>query len=150
MNKYIRLLFFIALCEATGIIGSIFTINSIDSWYQTLNKPFFTPPGWVFGPAWTTLYLLMGISLYLVWGKKKINLKWFWTQLFLNFIWSIVFFGLQNLALSFIIIVLLWGSIFLTIKSFIKIKNAAYLLIPYIIWVSFALLLNFSILILNK
>lgn len=150
MNKYIRLLFFITLCEATGIIGSIFTINSIDSWYQALNKPFFTPPAWVFGPAWTTLYLLMGISLYLVWGKKKINLKWFWTQLFLNFIWSIVFFGIKNLVLSFVIIVLLWGSIFFTIKSFIKVKSAAYLLIPYVIWVSFALLLNLFILILNK
>jgi tryptophan-rich sensory protein len=105
----------------------------------------------VFGPVWTALYLLMGISLYLVWGKKKTNLKWFWVQLTLNSTWSIVFFGLKNPLFAFVIIVLLWSSILLTIKAFKKVdKTAALLLVPYLIWVSFATILNLSIVVLNQ
>ena len=140
----------ILICEGAGVIGTIFTIESIPTWYATLNKPFFSPPNFVFGPVWTTLYFLMGLSLYLVWKNRKIQ-KWFWIQLILNSVWSIIFFGLKNPLLGFIGIIFLWTSIVLTIKSFYKFnKTAAYLLIPYICWVSFATILNLSIVILNK
>lgn len=149
MNKYIRLILLILLCEGAGIIGSFFTFNSVTTWYSTLTKPFFTPPSWVFGPVWTLLYLFMGISLYLVWGKA--HLRWFWIQLILNTLWSIVFFGLKMPISAYIVIILLWLSIFLTIKTFLKVnKTAAYLLYPYLAWVSFASLLNISIALLNN
>jgi translocator protein len=149
--KFLKLIAFILLCESAGLIGSIFTFNSVNTWYPAIEKPFFTPPSFVFGPVWTTLYLLMGISLFLVWGKKKTNIKWFWTQLILNTLWSIIFFGLKNPLLAFIVIVVLWHSIYQTIVSFRKVnKTAAYLLYPYLAWVSFALLLNLSIAYLNR
>jgi len=139
------------LCESAGIVSSIFTFNAVATWYLTLEKPFFNPPSWIFGPVWITLYFLMGVSLFLVWGKKKSDLKWFWIQLVLNSLWSIVFFGLRSPALAFVIIILLWISIFLTIKSFMKVnKTSAYLLFPYLAWVSFATLLNLSIVVLNR
>lgn len=151
MKEFLRLIGFILLCQAAGIIGSIFTFNSVNTWYPTLEKPFFNPPSFVFGPVWTTLYFLMGISLFLVWGKKKIDLRWFWAQLSLNTIWSIIFFGLKNPLFALIIIIFLWISIFQTIKSFKKVnKKASYLLYPYIAWVSFAAILNLSIVLLNK
>lgn len=151
MKDFLRLIGFILLCQAAGIIGSIFTFNSVNTWYLTLEKPFFNPPSVVFGPVWTTLYFLMGISLFLVWGKKKTDLRWFWLQLSLNTVWSIIFFGLKNPLFAFIIIIFLWISIFQTIKSFRKVsKKASYMLYPYIAWVSFAAILNLSIVLLNK
>lgn len=151
MKDLLRLVGFIFLCQAAGLIGSIFTFNSVNTWYLTLEKPFFNPPSFVFGPVWTTLYFLMGVSLFLVWGKKKTDLKWFWIQLSLNTVWSIIFFGLKNPLFAFIIIILLWISIFQTIKSFKKVnKTASYLLYPYLFWVSFASILNLSIVLLNK
>jgi tryptophan-rich sensory protein len=151
VNKFLRLLLFVLLCEGAGIVGSIFTFNSVSTWYPTLAKPFFNPPAFIFAPVWTALYFLMGISLYLVYGKKKADLKWFWIQLILNISWSLVFFGLKNPLLAFVVIAFLWFSIFQTIKSFIKInKTSAYILVPYLIWVSFASLLNLSIVILNR
>ena len=151
MNKFIKLSFCIIICELAGIIGTVFTIDSISTWYPALTKPFFNPPSWLFGPTWTSLYFLMGVSLYLVWDKKKTNLKWFWTQLALNAFWSIIFFGFKNPVLAFFEIVILWISILLTIKSFYKVnKNAAYLLVPYIGWVTFAGILNLFTAILNK
>src|SRR3990167_6158490 len=96
MNKFLKLLLAIVICQGAGLIGSIFTFNSVNTWYITLNKPFFNPPSWIFGPVWTILYLLMGISLYLAWNTKKVSLKWFWIQLGLNSLWSILFFGLKN------------------------------------------------------
>lgn len=151
VNKFLKLLLAIIICEGAGLIGSIFTINSVNTWYLTLNKPVFNPPSWIFGPVWTILYLLMGISLYLAWGTKKISLKWFWIQLALNSLWSILFFGLRNPAIAFFGIVLLWLAIFLTIKSFWrKNRTAAWLLIPYLLWVSFASVLNVFIVILNR
>lgn len=150
-NKFAKLVLCILLCEGAGIIGSIFTLNSVATWYVVLQKPFFNPPSWIFGPVWTTLYFLMGISLFLVWGKKKTNFKWFWAQLALNVLWSIVFFGMKSPLLAFFVIILLWLSIFNTIQSFKPIdKRSAYLLYPYLGWVSFALLLNLSITILNR
>lgn len=148
--NFSKAIFSVALCLAAGLVGSLFTATSIPEWYQFLNKPSFSPPNWIFGPVWTTLYVLMGISLYLVWEKKKVP-SVFWIQLILNALWSIIFFGMRNPTLAFIEIVVLWIAIFLTIKSFYRIsKLASYLLIPYILWVSFASVLNLSIAILNK
>lgn len=144
-----QLILSIGLCLGAGIIGSFFTISSIPTWYQTLNKPSFSPPNWVFGPVWTILYILIGISLYLVWQKKKVPTV-FWVQLVLNAVWSIIFFGMRNPVLALVDIVALWVAIILTIKAFYKInKLAGNLLIPYILWVSFATILNLSIVLLN-
>jgi tryptophan-rich sensory protein len=127
------------------------------SWYSTLIKPPFNPPSWVFGPAWTILYILMAISAYLVWKKgfKKKNvkdaLKIFGIQLVLNLLWSPVFFGLKNILMALILIMILWYFILHTIREFYKIdKMAAYLLYPYFAWVSFATILNLSIWLLNR
>lgn len=149
-----QLILSIGLCLGAGVLGSFFTISSIPTWYVTLNKPAFSPPNWVFGPAWTILYILMGISLYLVWtskGKLKQNaLNLFFVQLGLNVLWSIIFFGMRNPTLALIDIIALWVLIFLTIKSFTKIsKLAGNLLIPYLLWVSFASVLNLAIVFLN-
>jgi tryptophan-rich sensory protein len=132
----------------------VFTTSSIPTWYASLIKPSFNPPNWIFGPVWTTLYLLMGISLYLVWirgaKKNRTALIWFGSQLALNSIWSILFFGLKSPLSAFIEIIFLWITILITIIYFYKTsKPAAYLLIPYILWVSFAAVLNISIVILN-
>lgn len=144
-----QLILSIGLCLGAGVLGSFFTISSIPTWYATLNKPFFSPPNWVFGPVWTTLYILMGISLYLVWQKKKVP-SIFWIQLALNAVWSIVFFGLHSPFLALLTIIALWVTIVSTIKSFSKIsKLSGNLLIPYLLWVSFASILNLSIVFLN-
>lgn len=150
MPKKIPLLIFsIGLCLGVGIIGSFFTVSAIPSWYATLNKPIFSPPNWVFGPVWTVLYVFMGISLYLVWQKKNVP-SIFWIQLILNAAWSIIFFGWHNPLLALVDIVVLWIAIILTIKAFYKInKLAANLLIPYLLWVSFAIILNLFIVLLN-
>ena len=148
------LVFSISLPLLTGFVGSYFTLTSINTWYQILNKPFFNPPNFLFGPVWTILYILMGISLYLVLQSKSKNkdlaVKVFFVQLFLNFLWSFIFFSLQNPFLALLEITILWIAIFVTIRLFLPIsKTAAYLLIPYILWVSFAFLLNLSIVLLN-
>jgi tryptophan-rich sensory protein len=147
---------FVLLCLAAGAIGSIFTFSSIPGWYATLNKPVFTPPNWVFGPVWTTLYVLMGIAAYLVFRKGmkqkgvKDALMVFIVQLILNVLWSILFFGLHSPLYGLIGIVALWLAIALTIKKFYAIsKPAVYLLVPYILWVSFAGILNLFVWILN-
>lgn len=137
-----------------GALGSIFTVSSINTWYATLNKPFFNPPNFIFGPVWTILYILMGVSFYLVVKTqhkgKDLAVKFFWLQLLLNFFWSFIFFRIHNVGVAFFEIVLLWASIAATIYFFYKIsKQAAYLLIPYIAWVSFAAILNLSIFLLN-
>ncbi len=135
-----------------GFIGAFFTAPSIATWYATLNKPPFSPPNWIFGPVWTILYVLMGASLYLVW-RKGLNKKpafLFGAQLLLNLLWSIIFFGLKSPRFAFAEIILLWGAIALTIIDFRKISHAAaLLLIPYILWVSFAAALNYYVWILN-
>ncbi len=139
----------IGLCLGAGIIGSFFTVSSIPEWYSTLNKPGFSPPNWIFAPAWTSLYILMGISLYLVWVKHKVPFV-FWIQLILNAVWSIIFFGMRNPTLALVNIAALWIAIILTIKAFYKInKISAYLLYPYLAWVSFATILNLEIVLLN-
>lgn len=149
--NYKKLAISIALPFIASAAGALFT--STYGWYEYISKPAFSPPNWVFGPVWTTLYLLMGISLYIVWNskaKKKNAITWYGVQLFLNAIWTPIFFGLQNPTLAFIDILLLWTAILITIISFSKIsKNAAYLMIPYILWVSFAAILNLAIIMLN-
>ncbi len=150
MNKFIYLIAFIIVCELAGIIGSVFTTDSVQEWYPALEKPDFTPPSWVFGPVWSTLYLMMGISAFLVFvsGKEESNraLMIFAGQLVLNTLWSIAFFGMRSPLLGLAVIILLWLAIAATMISFYRIsRSSAYLLIPYILWVSFAAALNYSI-----
>ena len=147
-----KLIIAIVVSELAGIIGSVFTAPSIQTWYVTLSRPTLNPPAWVFGPVWTTLFALMGISAFLVWKKGldrkdvKIALGIFIGQLVLNTLWSIIFFGLRSPAGAFVEIIFLWLAIFATIIAFAKIsKSAVWLLIPYILWVSFAGYLNYSI-----
>ncbi len=156
MKNIHKLIISIALCEGAGIIGALFTVSAIPTWYAHLHKPPFSPPNWIFGPVWTTLYLLMGISLYLVWkkGLKKDKIRFafifFLAHLAINAIWSVIFFGFQNIALAFLDILILLGMIVYLIKIFYPINKAsAWLLAPYLLWVSFATILNLSLLILN-
>lgn len=141
---------------AAGWIGSVFTMSAIDSWYSTLVKPSFNPPDMVFGPVWSILYFLMGVSLYLVWREgasvPRVNfaIGIFGVQIILNTLWSIVFFGMQSPGGALLVIGLLWVAILANIFAFARIsKMAAYLLVPYLLWVSFAAVLNFEIWILN-
>jgi translocator protein len=147
----------ILLCELVGLIGALATRPAIGTWYQSLEKPFFSPPNWIFGPAWTILYGLMGIAAFLVWRKGlhitevRRALAWFCLQLALNGVWSWLFFGLRSPLLGLIDIVLLWFVILRTIHSFLKVsRSSGWLLLPYIAWVSFALLLNSFIWVLNR
>lgn len=155
-NKIFLLVGSIFISILPGIIGSFFTINSIENWYVDLNKPFFNPPNWVFSPVWTTLYLMIGISLYLILvNREKIkNTKLvfilFTLNLLLNASWSIVFFELKMIFLALINIISLCVVVFFCILEFYKTnKNAAFLLLPYLFWIIFASFLNLAILILN-
>ncbi len=152
-EDFFKLAVSVTLPLLAGFIGSYFTTPNIAGWYTELNKPAFNPPNWVFAPAWTTLYILMGVSLFLVWKstKEKISaIVVFGIQFLLNITWSILFFGMQSPELALVNIVLLWIAIIFTIILFGKIsKVAAYLLLPYILWVSFAGYLNYTIWILN-
>jgi translocator protein len=154
--KVFKFISSIAVCFLVAFLGSVFTAPSIPTWYIHLNKPFFNPPNWVFAPAWTILYFLMAVSLYIVWEKKLKNkkkddaIKTFFFQLTLNFLWSLIFFGLHMPLLALLTIVALWIAIFMTIKAFYKIsKTASYLLVPYILWVTFASILNLAVVVLN-
>jgi len=155
-NKLIKLIVAVVLCQLAGIIGSIFTVSAINGWYSTIEKPLFNPPNWIFAPVWTTLFLLMGISLYLIWEKGiqkkeiKTAVSVFGLQLALNVLWSVLFFGLKNPFFAFIEIILLWVTILATTILFYRIsKKAGLLLIPYLLWVTFAAFLNYSIWMLN-
>lgn len=152
MKKYLKLLAAIIICQLAGIVGSIFTFDSLTTWYATLNKPFFQPPNWLFGPVWIILYTLMGISLYWILNKKKNKkaLKIFSVQLILNAVWSIIFFGMKNTLFAFFEIILLWIFILWMIMEFYKLdKKSAYILVPYLVWVSIAAILNLSVYLLN-
>lgn len=146
----------VLLSLSAGAIGSIATASNVSGWYQTINKPWFTPPGWLFGPAWTTLYILMGVSLFLVlkegWERRDVRIATgiFCIQLFFNGLWSFLFFGIPSPLLGLVCILILWCLILWMIITFSRIsKIAAYLNIPYIAWVSFATVLNASIYLLN-
>ncbi len=157
MNKITRLIISIAIPVATGSLSGFFTVTGVGSWYQTIQKPSWNPPGWVFGPVWTALYVMMGISLYLVWKSnagqslKKMAFTLFAIQLTLNFFWSYIFFTLQSPGWALAEILVLWLFILLAIFAFAKIsKPAAWLLVPYICWVSFASILTYTIWQLNS
>jgi benzodiazapine receptor len=147
-----------AVSLSAGLIGSLLIpADSYSTWYTAIEKPVFTPPSWVFGPVWIALYLLMGVAAFLVWrtgrkvGAVRIALAWFLAQLVLNALWSPVFFGLHRIGLGFAVIVLLWAAIVTTLYHFHRMsKTAALLLVPYLLWVSFALVLNASIWYLNR
>lgn len=135
-----------------GAIAGVFTTSGVDGWYAVANKPSFNPPNWIFAPVWTTLYLLMGIALYLVWKSdaakniKQTAIVLFAVQLTLNFFWSFIFFSLQQTGWALVEIIAMWLAILVTIIWFTKIsKPAAWLLVPYICWVSFATVLNYAI-----
>lgn len=156
INNFFKLVIAIVVSELAGIFGSVFTAPSIPTWYAGIVKSALNPPAWVFGPVWTTLFVFMGIAAFLVWKKGldrrdvKIALSIFLGQLVLNALWSIIFFGLHSPGGAFIEVIFLWLAILATIIVFAKIsKAAAWLLAPYILWVSFAGYLNYSIWILN-
>lgn len=146
----------LSVCLLAGFLGSLFTTPAIPTWYAALEKPFFTPPSWLFAPAWTALFILMGISLFLVWRKKghpqyRAALVFFVVQLILNILWSAAFFGLRAPLLGLVEIVVLWIAILLTIIYFLKVSRpAGALLVPYLLWVSFASLLNYHLWIMNR
>jgi len=155
-GEILKLAFSILLCQLAGGIGSYFTAPAIPTWYAALKKPVITPPDWVFAPVWITLYLLMGIAVFLIWRKKQYGkprqkaLFLFGIQLFLNALWSFLFFGLRSPLAGLIGIIALAISIFLTLRIFLRISySAGILIVPYLLWVGYAAGLNFSIYLLN-
>ncbi len=158
MNKVIKILIYVAICIGVGFVAGIATQESVVTWFPTLEKPWFNPPNEIFAPVWTLLYILMGVAAGLVWdriddGRERVKkaLLFFWIQLALNALWSVLFFYFQNPLLALIEIVLLWLMIY---ETFIKFKDidkiAGWLFIPYIAWVSFATVLNASLWWLNR
>ncbi len=155
-TELLKLAASIIICQLAGVIGSFFTSPKIDTWYADLSKPFFNPPSSVFAPVWTILFILMGISLFLVWRKGIDNsrvraaMSIFSIHLVLNVAWSAVFFGAESLIGGFVVIMVLWLSIFVTMLRFFDIsEKAGILFIPYILWVTFAGILNLWIWYLN-
>jgi benzodiazapine receptor len=153
-----RLLGCILLSGLAGAVGTAFTSKSVTTWYVTISKPSFTPPGWVFGPAWTVLYIMMGIALYLVWERSSVPgavTPWafalFFVQLAFNAMWSVFFFGQRNIGVALVDIALLWAAVLVTMLVFWQISRVAgALFIPYLAWVTFAAALNYSIWRLNS
>ncbi|RKS26739.1 tryptophan-rich sensory protein [Flavobacterium endophyticum] len=159
MNKYTRILVLVVTCLAVGYFSSLVTRTAVESWFPTIQKPSFNPPNWLFAPVWTTLYIMMGIAGGLVWHeidssrKEEVKkaMKFFAIQLALNALWSYLFFGLKNPLLALVEIVLLWLMIYETYIKFVRInKFSGYLFVPYLLWVSFATVLNASIWWLNQ
>jgi len=151
----VKLVVSLAVPLLAGFGSSVFTVNSISTWYATLNKPWFSPPNVVFAPVWTILYILMGLALFLIWRSPRnrtrdIGIALFAAQLAINVIWTLVFFGLQNTLYGLLTIIPLWILIAATIYQFYKVEKwASYLLVPYIVWVSIATALNVSVYLLN-
>ena len=176
-NKLLKFLVSIIICEFAGVVGSAFTAPEMGAWYKSLEKPFFNPPNWIFGPVWTIIFILMGVSLYFVWIKnweprreatdieasnplsqKFLSGAWrkaniiaiFIVQLVLNILWSVIFFGFHNPGIAFFELLMLWFAVLFCIVNFYRVhKSAGFLLLPYIIWISFAGILNYFIWILN-
>ncbi len=151
-RKIFKIIIAVAICLLVGALSSIATQSSVNDWYLTLNKPSFNPPNWIFAPVWTILYVMMGVAAGIVWGKGfhhiwvKTGLYHFGFQLLLNAMWSLVFFGLKEPFYALLIIIALAILIVLTIKWFnVVSKKAAWLLVPYLLWVIFATALNFKI-----
>jgi benzodiazapine receptor len=151
MNNAVKLVLSLAITVITGLSGGFFSVGDIPGWYAKLNKPAWNPPNWIFPPVWTTLYVMMGISLFLVWKSnvprrvKKAAIVLFSVQLILNFFWSFIFFKEHAMGWALAEIITLWLMILITIFAFGKISSlAAWLLVPYISWVSFAIILNYT------
>ena len=152
MKNWLKLLISLIIPQLVAASGAYFTITGVGSWYNQINKPDWNPPSGVFGPVWTTLYVLIGVSFFLIWKSgasstlKKTAIFFWIAQLVANFFWSFIFFGQHEIGLAFFEILLLWVLIVFTIFSFARIsKLAAWLLVPYISWVSFAAILNYTI-----
>ncbi|MEM0230857.1 MAG: TspO/MBR family protein [Candidatus Woesearchaeota archaeon] len=149
----VRLAISLAIPLLVGLLGSLMTSSSLKSWYLSINKPSFNPPNWVFAPVWIALFIMMGISFYLLWERNELSriaLAAYFGQLALNLMWSFLFFGLRKPAIALIDIFALWIMIVINIFVFRKSsKTAALLLVPYLLWVSFALILNYFIVLLN-
>jgi translocator protein len=152
MIVWYKLIISIALCLAIGFFSSFFTTTSQGSWYSKIEKPSFNPPNWIFGPVWTCLYILMGIVLYILWtNNAKLALIFFGIQLMLNFFWSLIFFRWHSPFFAFLeIIVLLFMIILTAVFAYPVSRTTLFLLIPYILWVCFASILNLAIYVLNK
>ena len=157
LKSFAKFIVIILLCLATGYLGSIFTRQSIPTWYADLQKPSFNPPNWVFAPVWTALYLMMAVAAFIISSKDlhntnvKIALVVFFIQLLLNGLWTPIFFGAHLIFAALIEIIILWLSIILTIVLFWKVSiPASLLLLPYILWVTFAAVLNAAIWLLNR
>ncbi len=154
-SEWLPLIGFIALSQLAGVVGSFFTISSVGTWYNTLVQTPLNPPSWVFGPVWTTLYILMGLAAFLVWrdgrgASKRRALIVFYFQLSLNALWSVVFFGMQWPLGGLVVIAAMWLSIVWTMLLFNKVSRpASNLLLPYLAWVTFASYLNATIWLLN-
>lgn len=154
-TQILKLLVSIILPLSLGAIAGMFTSQSVPEWYATLNRPSFNPPDWIFGPVWTALYVLMGISLFLVWKQdvskeRNLAILIFLFQLLLNFAWSFIFFYFNMIGLALVEIILLWISIAVMLILFYKIKPiASYINIPYLLWVTFASVLTASYYLLN-
>ncbi len=149
--KVFQLLASVLLCQGAGLIGSLFTRAAIPTWYAAAQRPSFAPPNWVFAPVWTILYLLMGIVLYRLWSRedggreRMAALAWFFIQLTLNAVWSPVFFGLKAPWAAFAIILLMLGAILGTIRALHRLDpTSAWMLMPYLLWVTFASAVNFE------
>ncbi|MEP6713796.1 MAG: TspO/MBR family protein [Ferruginibacter sp.] len=152
MKPVVKFIISVTIPLAVGAVAAFFTTSSVNGWFTTLNKPSFNPPNWLFAPVWTALYIMMGIAFFIAWKSnavcevKRRAIIFFFVQLTLNFLWSFIFFYAKQPGWALIDIILLWLSILITIIFFGKISAAAsWLLVPYICWVSFATLLNFSI-----
>lgn len=142
----------VLVCELVGALGTVFTMPALDGWYGTIQQPWFTPPSWVFGPVWTTLFALLGVAAWLVWRADtderavRVALVAFAIQFTVNVSWSGVFFGLRWPLGGFVVIVALWLAILATVWSFDRVdRRAALLLVPYLAWVTFAGVLNYQI-----
>ena len=152
-NKILTFILFLIVTFSASLIGSVTILNFKEPWYSLLNKPAFNPPDWIFGPVWTTLYLMMTISIWLFWHTKNrdINTVYiYFIHLIFNTTWSIVFFVFHNIELALIVLILLIALIINLIFRFRRVKMiSAYLMIPYLLWCSYALILNTSLIILN-
>ena len=150
-SNFIKLFAALLFTVGLGSVGGLFTASEITTWYATLNKPSFNPPNYLFAPVWTSLYILMGISFYLIWKKnpspvKTAGVLFFLVQFILNCCWSYIFFKQHLIGFAFVEMMVMWLFIIFTINEFRKLnKTAAWLLVPYIAWVSFAAVLNFFI-----
>ena len=152
-NKILTFILFLIVTFSASLIGSVTTLNFKEPWYSLLNKPAFNPPDWIFGPVWTTLYLMMTIAIWLFWHTKNrdINTVYiYFIHLIFNTTWSIVFFVFHNIELALVVLILLIALIINLILRFRRVKMiSAYLMIPYLLWCSYALILNISLIILN-